>query len=294
MKCVLPYWLRVEAHRALRWLSTIPQRRSIARRKADDPADFPFELVSHSSKLVREIGARWMPLQESKVHNLELACARLDRLIIRPGEVFSFCTTVGRTTRRKGYLDGLEMHQGALTAAPGGGLCQMANLLFWMAIQLDLEVVERHRHETDLFADDERTVPFGMGATVFYNYCDLQFRNNLRHPLLLRVSVQRPLLCGRILSCSPAPFTVQIVETWHRFVRRSDGHVWRENRVAKRVTYPDGRSPLEAEIAHNAGRVFYDVPAEWIEDEARAMPLSADSGARRPGAPSGRVYQADP
>ena len=102
----------------------------------------------------------------------------------------------------------------------GRRLCQMANLLFWMAMRLDLEIVERHRHESDLFPDDERTVPFGMGATVFYNYRDLQFRNNLRQPLLLRVSVQRPLLCGSILSSSPVPFEVEIAETWHRFVRR--------------------------------------------------------------------------
>jgi len=175
------------------------------------------------------------------------------------------------------------MRQGALTAAPGGGLCQMANLLFWMAIQLDLDIVERHRHESDLFPDDERTVPFGMGATVFYNYRDLRFRNNLGQPLLLRVSIQRPMLCGSILSNSPAPFNIQIFETWHRFVRRPDGAVWRENRVAKRVKYLDGRATLEKEIAHNFGHIFYDVTDEWIKREERATSMSSiNSGAREP------------
>lgn len=268
------YRLKVEAHKARRRLSTIPHRRTFARLRAEQADDYPFELVSHSSKLLRKVEPEWASLQENKVHNLELACARLDRLIIQPGEVFSFCRLVGPTTRRKGYLDGLEVHEGALTAAPGGGLCQMANLLFWMAVNLDLEVVERHRHETDLFADDERTVPFGMGATVFYNYLDLQFRNSLSQPLLLRVSVQRPLLRGRILSNRARPVDVQIVETSHRFVRRPDGTVWRENRVAKRVKYLDGRAPLEAEIAHNVGRVCYDVPAELIEPEERVTERS--------------------
>ena len=286
MKRALPFWLRVEVLRLGRWLSTIRHRRMFARLRTEHAGDFPFELVSHSSKLIRKVDPEWIPLQESKVHNLELACARLDRLIVQPGEVFSFCKLIGRTTRRKGYVDGLEMRQGALTAAPGGGLCQMANLLFWMAIRLDLEIVERHRHESDLFPDDERTVPFGMGATVFYNYYDLQFRNNLGQPLLLRVSVQRPLLFGSILSSSPVPFDVQIFETWHRFVRRPDGAVWRENRVAKRVEYLDGRATLEREIAHNAGRVFYDVPDEWIERAECATPMSLiDSGNREPQAP---------
>jgi vancomycin resistance protein VanW len=268
MKGLVPYSLRIEARRAHRWLGNTYNRRRFAQLRADDSTRFPFKLVNHSSKLTRRVDSRWLQLQENKVRNLELACARLDRLIIQPGEVFSFCQTVGRTSRHKGYLDGLEMRRGALTGAPGGGLCQMANLIFWMVVQLDLEIVERHRHETDLFPDDERSVPFGMGATVFYNYRDFQFRNTLPQPLLLRVSVQRPLLCGSLLSTSEKVVDVEIYETEHRFVRRADGSVWRENRVAKRVTYSDGRAPLEVEIAHNFGRVCYEVPEEWIERDS--------------------------
>ncbi len=104
-----------------------------------------------------------------------------------------------------------------------------------------------------------------MGATVFYNYLDLRFRNTLPQPLLLRVSVQRPLLCGSFLSTSKKAFDVEVRETEHRFVRRADGSVWRENRVAKRVECFDGRPSLEVEIAHNLGRVCYDLPEERIE-----------------------------
>jgi vancomycin resistance protein VanW len=267
VKGLVPYRARIEARRAQRWLGDARDRRTFARARAEDPTQFPFELVSHSSKLIRRVDSRWEELQENKVHNLELACARLDRLIIGPGEVFSFCRTVGRTSRRGGYLDGLEMHRGALHGAPGGGLCQMSNLIFWMVVQLDLEIVERHRHELDLFPDDERTVPFGMGATVFYNYRDFRFRNSLSQPLVLRVSVRRPLLCGALRSTAEKVVDVEIVETEHRFVRRADGSVWRENRVARRVAYPDGRAPLEVEIAHNVGQVRYEVPEEWIESD---------------------------
>jgi vancomycin resistance protein VanW len=269
MKRLVPYRLKIEARRAQRRLVDLPHRRALARERIDDPERYPSMLVTHSSKLIRNVQPQWMRLQENKVRNLELACARVDRLLVRPGEVFSFCETVGRTTRHKGYLDGLEMHGGALVGAPGGGLCQLSNLLFWMALQLDLEIVERHRHEEDLFPDDERSVPFGMGATVFHNYIDLRFRNCLDAPLLLRAGVRRPLLHGAFLSDRPKTFEVEIRETEHRFVRRADGSVWRENRVAKRVTYRDGRPALEREIAHNAGQVWYDVPEERIEGTAR-------------------------
>ena len=275
MKRLLPYWLRVEARRAHRWLLTIPQRRSFARRKAEDPARYPIGWVGHSSKLIRQVAPEWMRLQENKVRNLEIACGHLDRLILRPGEVFSFCHLIGRTTRRKGYVDGLEMRGGLLVGAPGGGLCQLANLLFWMAVQLDLPILERHRHETDLFPDDERTVPFGMGATVFHNYRDLRFRNITGRSLMLRVSVEPPLLCGAILSDGAKPYDVRIIETHHRFVRRADGSVWRENRVAKRVTFADGRPPVDAEIGHHCGRVCYALREDMIEIEA---PGAGDTG----------------
>src|SRR5258708_28278549 len=129
MKRLLPYWLRIEIRRAHRWLTTLPRRGDFVRRRVADTVDYPFELVTHSSKLVRKVEPQWAQLQENKVRNLELACAKLDLLVIQPGEVFSFCQVVGRTSRRKGYVDGLEMHQGKLIGAPGGGLCQMANLI---------------------------------------------------------------------------------------------------------------------------------------------------------------------
>ena len=155
-----------------------------------------------------------MELQEGKVHNLELACARLDRLVICR-EKSSRSAVVGPTTRRKGYLDGLEVHGGALIGAPGGGLCQMANLVFWMAVNLDLEIVERHRHETDLFADDERTVPFGNGRDGL-----LQLPRSSVSQQLEPAAPRRVSLRGRFLSNCASPVDVQIVETSHRFVRR--------------------------------------------------------------------------
>jgi vancomycin resistance protein VanW len=285
MRPAVPLRLRIEARRAQRRLADIPRRRSFASARVLDaaraPREFPHELMSHSSKLIRKVDPRWMELQENKVHNLELACAKLDGLLIQPGEVFSFCRTIGRTTRRRGYIEGLETRQGRLVGAPGGGLCQLSNLIYWMVLHLDLDIVERHRHETDLFPDDERTVPFGMGATVFYNYRDLRFRNSLTQPLVLRVWVERPLLRGAILSTEPLSFAVEIRETAHRFVRRADGSVWRENTVEKEVTYSDGRPPVVAEIARNIGRVAYSIPQECLEGQVIRPAGAADLGAVR-------------
>lgn len=265
MKQLIPYPMRVELRRAARWAKDLPQRRRLSRHRVERSESYHHLLVEHSSKLLRKVDPHLMYLQVQKVQNLRLACSRLDRLLIAPGQTFSFCSLVGRTSRRRGYVDGLEMHHGRLAGAPGGGLCQLSNLLYWLALHLDLEILERHRHGFDLFPDDGRVVPFGMGATVFYNYLDFRFRNSCDQPLLLRVSVNPPLLCGAFYSDRDRQFDVEIIETAHRFFRDNDGVIWRENRVAKQVSYRDGRSGITEEIAHNLARVCYDVPEKAIE-----------------------------
>jgi vancomycin resistance protein VanW len=262
---VVPHALRAELRRTLRRIRDIPARPRPSRSTAAHPGAYTFRVFQHSSKLLKTVPDHLMPLQLNKVRNLEIGCSRMDGLLLEPGDIFSFCSLVGRTSYRKGFVDGLEMHDGRMLGAPGGGLCQLANLLYWMAIHLDLDILERHRHGLDLFPDDGRAVPFGMGATVFYNYRDLRFRNSLAQPLLLRVEVDPPLLRGAFHSDRGLPFRVEVVEQMHRFYRDDRRVVWRENRVAKRITYVVGRDPQLKPIAHNLGRVCYEVDEALIE-----------------------------
>jgi vancomycin resistance protein VanW len=265
VRSAIPHAWRAELRRILRRLQDWPTRPKPSHTFAADPKMYPTCVFEHSSRLIKEIPDDLMRLQRNKVRNLELGCASMDRLLLLPGQVFSFCSLVGRTSYRRGFVDGLEMHDGMMLGAPGGGLCQLANLLFWMAVHLDLEVLERHRHGLDLFPDDGRTVPFGMGATVFYNYKDLRFRNSLAQPLLLRVSVDPPLLRGAFFSDRILPFRIEVFEREHRFFRDALGVTWRENRVARRVYHPDGRIPQVKEIAHHLGRVCYEVDEGQLE-----------------------------
>lgn len=267
IRSLVPHSFRAGLHRGLRRIQDITERPRPARSFAPIPEEFPVLVFEHSSTLLKAVPAHLMPLQHNKVRNIELGCASMDRLLLKPGDVFSFCSLVGRTSYRRGFVDGLEMHDGKMLGAPGGGLCQLANLVFWMALHLDLEILERHRHGLDLFPDDGRRVPFGMGATVFYNYRDLRFRNSLRQPLILRTMVEPPRLQGAFFSDRELPFRVEIVELMHRFYRDERGVVWRENRVAKRLTTPGGTAPRVSQIAHNRGRVCYEVDEADIQGE---------------------------
>ncbi|MEM7168416.1 MAG: VanW family protein [Planctomycetota bacterium] len=242
--------VRVGYHRWKRrrhW-RTHPQRWATTRQKA---TAFPSVLFEHRSPLDRGLGSAEMV--RGKIHNVRLALRCLNELVVQPGEVFSFCRLVGPTGRRQGYRPGPEMHDGEMQARPGGGLCQLANMMFLLAIHMDARIIERHRHSLDLAPDQDRTVPFGCGATIFYNYVDLQFENTLDVPVLIHVHATETELIGQVRTQAPLTFRITLQETNHRWVRDS-GAIYRENMVW-RVHWPQEQRQL---LFQNRCRVAYE------------------------------------
>ena len=124
-------------------------------------------------------------LQEGKEKNLAIAASRTNAIVIEPGETFSYHALVGWPTRLRGFRKGLELQNKELGSGIGGGCCALSNLLYLIALQSGMEIVERHRHGLDLFPDHGRTIPFGCGATVFFPYADLKFSNPHSFPVLI-------------------------------------------------------------------------------------------------------------
>lgn len=106
----------------------------------------PYIYASHSTILRRKLKDVDMWMQENKIVNLKIAAKKLNGIVLYPGEVFSYWKLIGKPTKKKGYLDGMILQSGSFQAGIGGGLCQMSNLIFWMAVHTPLTIVERH-HE---------------------------------------------------------------------------------------------------------------------------------------------------
>jgi VanW like protein len=131
-------------------------------------------------------GVKEHALTAGKIHNLRLALKAIDGIEVMPGQVFSFWKQVGRTTRRRGFVDGRELREGCLVRSIGGGLCQLSNGLYEAALDAGLEIVERHAHS--------RIVPGSRAAqardaTVFWNYVDLRFRS--KSPFRIEAALTR-------------------------------------------------------------------------------------------------------
>ena len=212
---------------------------------------------AHKSLLLRELGESEMWLQHNKVHNLRLACASVDGVVIGPGETFSFNRVVGNATRRRGFVDGMKLSNGQAKAGVGGGLCQLANLLVWMFMHSPLTMVERSEHSFDPFPDNGRVLPWGVGCSIVYNYVDLVVRNDTEAAFVLSVGVGEKYLEGELRSDRELPHTYSVharneefLEYDERFFRRNE--IWR--RVIDRRS---GNTVAEELLKQNCALVKY-------------------------------------
>ncbi|GAA3806214.1 VanW family protein [Nocardioides panacisoli] len=260
------YPLAVRAHQARRSLRWLASPDSWSRDRAD--AELPVRLIKHSSLLMRELSAEEMVLQRNKVTNLRLAAERTDRVLIRPGESFSFNKVVGNCTRRKGYVEGMRLSNGKARAGVGGGICQLANLLHWMFLHSPLTVVERSEHSFDPFPDKGRVLPWGVGCSIVYNYVDLVVRNDTEHTFELRTWVDERHLRGELRSDTTPEHSYRVQARDEVFLRHL-GRVFRKNEIWRTViSRRTGDRVGEELLKRNCALVTYLPPEDRIVDIA--------------------------
>ncbi len=218
---------------------------------------FPFVVMTHRTPVMRRLAGVEERLQRNKAVNLRLATARLDGVVLRPGQRLSFWRRVGRPSARRGYLDGVVLAQGRLTEGIGGGLCQLTNLLYWLTLHTPLDVVERWRHSYDVFPDAARTQPFGSGATCAYPALDLQIENRTLDGYRLQVGVVGAELVGTWQVDRPPRVGFEIYEAWHSMTNEAPGVFLRHNEIRRRVRTLDGALLDDQPVAVNHALLMY-------------------------------------
>jgi vancomycin resistance protein VanW len=227
------YRISAAKERTKRFAVWAVHHRSFARERSNQP--LPVLVCAHNSLIRRRLGDVDPVLQENKATNLALAAPRIDGVLLRPGQVFSFWRLVGEATPRRGYRTGLVIRSGSPDAGVGGGLCQFTNLLHWMALHSSLTISEHHHHnQLDLFPDYGRELPFGTGTSVAYPHVDYQLRNETANTFQLRVHVSETHLRGELRALEPEPLAYHVVERDMHFSRERDGY-YRSNEIWRRV-----------------------------------------------------------
>ncbi|GAB4148659.1 MAG: VanW family protein [Patescibacteria group bacterium] len=232
--------------------------------KKDSTITKVHRIYKHKSVLRRKLGDSDPVLQERKVYNLGIAAEAFDGIVIKPGQTFSFWRVLKRPTYKRGFVDGMLISDGKAVSGLGGGLCQMANLLYWMFLHSPLEIVEHHHHSVDLFPDSGRVLPFGSGASVFYNYIDLQIKNTTSQNIILHTSLDDAFLHGSIWMDDVHPFSYSVKEEEHYFYKKGD-QVYRTNKLYKVTRQEPGGIEIAKElITHNDSKVLYEVEPEKL------------------------------
>lgn len=125
---------------------------------------------------------------ENKLFNLQKAAQSIRSCQLKPRQILSFWHLVGSPTN--GFRESRAIVDGQLQATQGGGLCQVAGILYHAALLAQLEVLERHAHSVDIYKEEERFTPLGTDATLVYGYKDLRIRNPYSFPIQFDVCVE--------------------------------------------------------------------------------------------------------
>ena len=262
------YKISVKKEIFIRHIKNIISKEKIAKEISKE--ELPNIVKSHTSIMLRKLNGVDMRLQENKITNILLACNKINGIIIKPGETFSFWSMIGPTGKRNGYKEGLVISRKGMTSGYGGGLCQMANMIHWLVLNSPLEVTELHHHSDALFPDERRRVPFGTGTSVCYNNVDYRFKNNTNQNVQLLVWCENEELCGELRSEKEFPYRYKLIEENHHFSKEGQKY-FRISQVYKIVIDRLTNKELDKElILDNHSEVMYDyslIPKDQIRDD---------------------------
>ena len=226
--------------------------------KTKQAAVLPHRLKQHQSVLIRKLGDSDTIWQHNKITNLKLASQAINGIVIAPGQTFSFCQLVGRPTRRKGYVEGMELSFGEARGGIGGGICQIANLIHWLVLHSPLQVRQRAQHSFDPFPDQGRVLPFGSGAAIFYNYIDYQFYNPTDASFQINLWFSEKHIKGELRCSEDLPYVYHIFEQHHQFLKIGvdyyrKNEIWRQ----QREKYKSGEVIATQCMTRNFAKVMY-------------------------------------
>jgi len=123
---------------------------------------------------------------KSRIHNIKTACARLNGMLIRPKEEFSFVGALGKVDKEHGYLPELVIKKNSTEPAFGGGICQVSTTAFRAAVYSGLKITARRNHAYPVHYYN----PQGLDATVYIPRPDLRFINNTPGHILIQTEIK--------------------------------------------------------------------------------------------------------
>jgi len=119
---------------------------------------------------------------DERVNNIARGAARMNGIVVQPGQVFSFNQALGDAGSESGFVEGYAIVAGRLEKVTGGGICQVSTTMYRAVFNAGLEIVARRNHS---FVINFYENVAGWDATVFAPYTDFKWRNDTAGPVYL-------------------------------------------------------------------------------------------------------------
>jgi vancomycin resistance protein YoaR len=124
----------------------------------------------------------------NRIYNITLASTRLNGILIKPGETFSFDNALGDVSAFTGYKQAYVIQNGRTVLGDGGGVCQVSTTFFRAALNAGLPIIERNPHAYRVGYYEQDQGP-GFDAAIFSPTVDFKFKNDTTRYLLVQTIV---------------------------------------------------------------------------------------------------------
>ena len=121
----------------------------------------------------------------NRIFNINLASQRVNGILLKPGEEFSFVKHLGDVSKFTGYAQAYVISGGKTVLGDGGGVCQVSTTLFRALLNAGLPITERRAHAYRVSYYESQSPP-GLDATVYYPSVDLKFTNDTGNYILIQ------------------------------------------------------------------------------------------------------------
>ena len=238
--------------------------------------------------------------QHRRGQNIDVAAAKIDGLVILPGEIVSFNSVVGERSEENGFAKSWEIFKGEMVEGVGGGTCQVASTFHAAAFFGGLDVVERLPHSRP-----SAYIPMGLDATVVYPIVDLKIRNPFDFAVVMHAKVVGNRLHMELLGTKKVArvgFARDLVETfpYKRKVTEEQKLSWSRRVVLKQhgirgykikrsrtLQYGNGKYRKETNVdLYPATTEIYEVPPGFDVSLLPPLPSDESDDADTPATPA--------
>ena len=200
----------------------------------------------------------------NRTTNLRLACEAINGTVLDPGEIFSYNETVGQRTAEKGYKEGIIFaNDGSSESELGGGVCQIASMIYYCALMADFQIVEREPHMYVV-----TYVPYGMDATVYWGAIDFQFKNTNKTPVMINASVVNGVAYVSLVGTMEHDYTVKMSYELTSTTPYEEVEIVDET---KPIGYRELKQEPHTGYTYWSYKNFYDLDGNFLRQEKCAI-----------------------